>query len=491
MRLRAVTKSAACALAFASLAGCSLAPETQLPAPRVPTSWPLGDAYLAQSEASLPVVTYADVFRDARLQQLIGSALANNRDLRIAFANLTAARAQVRVVRSGQFPEIGVSAGATATRGSTSSTQTGNFGSDIRQRYALQGGVSAFELDLFGRLANATEAQRDRAFATEAVARTVRTALVADIASAWATYAADRDLLAIAQGIATNARESVRLTTLRLQGGIAPRTDLSQAQQVLASAEQSIAEQTAALAQDANLLRLLVGDEIDRALLPAGLTEIAASFAALAPGLDSRVLLRRPDVIEAEYLLRAANADIGVARAQLFPSISLTGLLGLASSALTNVFSGDAFNFTAGANVGYSLFDAGGRRANIAVSEAQRDAALAAYERSIQTAFRETADALADQGTLGERQRAARDGAAAAATNARLTEARYRNGIDNFLDSLIAQRNLFAAQQQVAGIELANLLNRAELYRVLGGDDLGAVGPVEAREAAGASNARP
>ena len=460
------------AIALTALTGCSLAPETRLPPPPVPTSWPIGDAYLAQSEASLPVVTYADVFRDARLRQLIKSALANNRDLRGAYANLAAARAQVRVVRSAQFPEIGVSAGATASRGSTSSSQTSNTGGDIRGRYAIQGGVSGFEIDLFGKLANATAAQRDRAFATEAVARTVRTALVADVAGTWATYAADRDLLAIAGSTARNARESVRLTELRLLGGIAPRTDLSQAQQVLASAKQAIAEQTAALAQDANLLRLLVGGDVDPSLLPAGLTEIAASFAALAPGLDSRVLLHRPDVIGAEYQLRAANADIGVARAQLFPSLSLTGLLGLASTALSSVFTGGAFNFTVGADAGYTIFDSGGRRANVAVTEAQRDAALAGYERAIQTAFRETADALAVQGTLAERARAARDNAAAAATSARLTDARYRNGIDTFLDSLIAQRSLFAAQQQLANIELAGLLNRATLYRVLGGDDL-------------------
>ena len=463
-------------VALAGLAGCSLAPETRLPDLPVPASWPVGDAYLAQSEASLPAITYADVFRDQRLQRIIQSALANNRDLRVAYANLAAARAQVRVVRSAQFPELGVTVGGTATRGSSSSSiQTGTgtvvtTGGGVRERYSVQGGVSSFELDLFGKLANATAAQRDRAFATEAVARTVRTGLVADIATAWATYAADRDLLAIAQATAHNARESVRLTDLRLQGGIAPRIDLSQAQQVLASAQQAIAEQTAALAQDANLLRLLVGADTDPALLPAGLTEIAPSFAPPAAGLDSRVLLRRPDVIAAEYQLRAANADIGVARAQLFPSLSLTGLLGLASSALGDLFTGDAFSFTAGADAGLTIFDAGGRRANVAVTQAQRDAALATYEKSIQTAFRETADALADEGTLGERERAARANVDAAATTARLTEARYRNGIDSFLDSLIAQRTLFGAQQQLAAIELANLLNRATLYRVLGGD---------------------
>lgn len=454
------------AVGVASLGGCSLAPATRLPPPPVPASWPVGDAYLAQNEANLPLVSYRDMFRDARLQQLIDAALVENRDLRVAYANLAAARARVRVRRADQFPSVGVGAGVTLSR---SGTDRGN--SETRTSYELQGGVSGFELDLFGRLANATAAERDRAFASEAVARTVRLALVADIAGAWATYAADRDLLAIAQATAANARESVRLTELRLVGGIAPRTDLAQAQQVLAGAEQSIAEQTALLAQDVNLLRLLVGREIDPALLPGGLPEISSAYAQPPAGLDSRVLLRRPDVIEAEFLLRAANADIGVARAALFPRVSLTGLLGLASRALGDLFTGGAFNFTTGADAAFTLFDAGGRRAGVAVSEAQRDAALAAYEGAIQTAFRETADALADQGTLGERARAAAASRDAAATEARLTEARYRNGVDSFLDSLVAQRSLFTARQQQVAVELATLLNRVTLYRVLGGDE--------------------
>ena len=456
------------ASALLSVSACSLAPPLQMPEPPVPQSWPVGDTYLARNEAALPVVTYSDVFRDPRLQRLIETALVENRDLRTAYANLAAARAQVRVVRAGQFPEVGVNAGVSTSRNGASGTTVG--AGETRTSYNLQGGVSAFELDLFGRLADATEAQRQRAFATEAVARTIRVALIAEIATAYATYAADRDLLSIAEATAASARESVRLTRLRLEGGVAPRTDLSQAQQVLASAEQAIAEQTGALAQDANLLRLLVGADVDGALLPAGLDEVEASYANLPPGLDSRILLRRPDVIEAEYLLRAANADIGVARAALFPNISLTGLLGLASTALGSLFTGDAFTFSAGASGGYSIFDAGGRRAGVAVSEAQRDAAIATYEGTIQTAFREIADALADQGSLAARQRAASANVEAAATTAHLTEARYRNGIDSFLDSLIAQRSLFTARQQLAAIRLAELTNRAALYRVLGGD---------------------
>lgn len=446
------------ALPLALLLGaCSMAPAYVQPELPVPESWPQGDAYLTQSEAALPTYSYTDVFRDQRLQTLIGKALLDNRDLRIAAANIAEARAQVRVTRAAQFPEIAVS-------GSADVDDNGG------QRYALQGGISAFELDLFGRLRNATDAQRDRALATEASARSIRIGLVADLASAWTTYAADKDLLAIAEETAANAQRSVDLTQLRLDGGIAPRTDLRQAEQVLATAQGDLAQQKAALAEDENLLRLLVGSEIDPALLPSGLAEVMGTVQALPAGTNSEILLRRPDVVEAEYQLRAANADIGVARAQLFPTISLTGLLGLASDALGSLFSGGAFTATAGADARYAIFDGGAARGNVAVNEARKDAALASYEKAIQTAFREVADALATHGTIEERQRAARENTEAAADTANLTDARYRGGIDSFLANLVAQRSLYTARRQEVAISLIAVQNRIELYRVLGGD---------------------
>jgi multidrug efflux system outer membrane protein len=444
------------AVSALALAGCSLAPAYQRPAAPVPASLPQGGAYPAPAE-SLPAVSYRELFRDPRLQALIAQAMANNRDLRIAAANLAAARAQVRVTRSAQFPQVDASASATAR----------SKGSDS---YALQGGVSSFELALFGRLANATAAERERALASEADARTVRIGLVADLTEAWIAYAQDRDLLAIAEDTAANAAKAVQLTRLRLEGGIAPRTDLRQAEQVLDTAQGDVALQKTALAQDVNLIRLLLGGDVDPALLPGSLAEISAQFAALSPGTSSEVLLLRPDVEQAEHLLKAANADIGVARAELFPRISLTGLLGLASNALASLFSGGAFTATAGADAAYTIFDAGGRRANVAVSEAQRNAALATYEKAIQTAFREVSDVLAVRGTIGDRLAAARANTSAAADVARLTDARYREGIENFLASLDAQRSLYTARRQEAAVNAASLQNVVELYRALGAD---------------------
>lgn len=443
-----------------ALSACSMAPDYARPAQPTPVSWPAGDAYLVQREASIPAISYRDIFRDTRLQALVEQALENNRDLRIAAANLAAARAQVRVQRGQQLPEIGVAAGVDRVRSDGDSTTN----------YVLSGGITAFELDLFGRLANATQAERQRALGSEAAARTVRLALVSDIASVWGTYATDAELLRIAESTAANARRSVELTRARLRGGIAPRTDVRQAELVLATAEGDIASLQTRLAQDINLLQLLVGAPVDKALLTADLDEVVASIATLPAGTSSEVLLRRPDVLEAEYELRAANADIGVARAELFPTISLTAIFGLASGALDGLFTSGAFSRTIGGTARYSIFSGGSASANVDVSEARRDAVLAGYELAIQTAFREVADALARQGTIAEELRAATMGVTATSDNARLAEARYRGGIDGFLDSLVAQRSLYSAQQTEAATRLALVQNRIALYRALGGD---------------------
>ena len=428
----------------------------------VPASWPTGDAYLRQSEAVLPAVTYRDIFRDPRLQALIEQALVNNRDLAVAAANIAAAREQVRIQRAQQLPQVDAGVGATGA----------DNGSDKSARYQAGLSIPSFEVDLFGRLRSLTDVQRNRYLATEAAARATRLALVSDIADAWLTYAADSSLLSIAQDTVTSAEKSVKLTRARLEGGIAPRTDLRQAEQVLENAKADAADQRTALAQDVNLLRLLVGAEVDPTLLPASIDQAAPTVAELPAGLDSQILLRRPDVVEAEYQLRASNAQIGAARAALFPRISLTGLLGFASSALTRLFSGGSFAWSAGADATYTIFQAGAGRANVRLTEAQKAAAIATYQRTIQQAFREVADALARRGTIGEQLRARQAQREAAADTYLLTEARYRNGIDSFLGSLDAQRSYYAAQRTLVLSRLEAATNLVDLYRSLGGDSL-------------------
>lgn len=468
-----------------ALAGCSMDPRLETPAAPVPASWPVGDAYLKANEAALPAVTWQDIFRDPRLQKLIAQGLANNRDLRIAAANIAAARAQYRIQRADRLPELDAGAGATVSHGSSTGTTTASS-SGTRTSFSADVSVPAFELDLFGRVASLTRAEQNNWFATEAAARATRLTLVGDIASAWLNYAADASLLKIAQDTAANAERSVKLTELRLKGGIAPRTDLAQAQQTLASAQSDVAQQTTALAQDVNALRLLVGAEIDPALLSSAIEEAAPTVAELPAGVDSGVLLRRPDVVQAEYQLRAANAEIGAARAALFPRISLTGLLGLASNALTGLFSGGGFHWSGGPSASYPIFNAGAGKAGVERTEAQRDAALATYEKSIQTAFREVADALARRGTIGDQLKADTSNLAAAQDSYRLAEARYRGGIDNFLANLVAQRSYYAAQKGLVSTRLIEATNLVTLYRTLGGDSLltvtaGGPQPVTAR----------
>ncbi len=490
-------------IASSALAGCSLAPKyvrTELP---TPPSWPVGDAYLRQSEAALPAFTYRDVFKDPRLQQIIVQALANNRDLRVAAANIAAARAQYRIQRADLLPQIdasgrytysgggnGARSTATSNTGTGTGTGTGGTGtgtggtgtggtgtggtvvssSNSNSAFSVDLGTTAFELDLFGRIRSLTGAALNRYFQTEAAARATRLTLVGDIADAWLTYASDQSLLKIAQDTVTSSQRSVTLTQARLRGGVAPRTDLRQAQQILFTAQSDLATQKTALAQDINALQLLVGAPVDTALLPGSIEQALPTVATLPAGLDSSILLRRPDVVQAEYELRATNAEIGAARAELFPRVSLTGLLGFASSALTSLFSGGAFNYSVAPSISYPIFRAGAGVANVAYTKAQRDAALATYEKSIQTAFQETADALARQGTIAEQLAANVNFASAAQDTYRLSDARYRGGIDTFLNSLDAQRSLYTAQRNLVATQLVGASNRVTLYRVLGGD---------------------
>ena len=446
------------------LGGCmSMEPAYVRPEPSVPESWPAGDAYLRQTEAELPIVSHRDIFRDPRLHRLIEQGLANNQDLAAAAANIAAARAQYRIQRAELFPQVDASAGITGINTDAGGTSAS---------YSTGVGVPSFELDLFGRVRSLSKAQLNRYFASEAAARATRLALVADIADAWLSYGADASLLAIAEDTAASARRSVVLTRARLEGGVAPRTDLRQAELVLYTAEASVARQRTALAQDVNLLQLLVGAPIDPALLPHSIDEAAATIHPLPAGVSSMVLLRRPDVMQAEFQLRSANATIGAARAELFPRISLTGLLGMASNSLTGLFSGGAFGWNASADANYSIFRAGAGIANVQLSEAERDAAVANYRKTVQTAFREVSDALARQGTASTELRARESQNASAADNYRLSEARYRAGIDSFILTLDSQRNYFAVQQTLVQTRLEVASNLVDLYRALGGDAL-------------------
>jgi multidrug efflux system outer membrane protein len=469
------TRIIAALIAVTALAGCNLMPRYQRPAPAIPASWPAGDAYLRASEASLPKVGYRDIFRDPALQALIERAIANNQDVRLALANVAAARGLLGVQRAQQLPRIDGSAGVTVS-GSDSAQSTGASGSSganssrTSTSYDLGIGLSAFEIDLFGRLRSLSESALQDYLATEAAVRATRLSLVAEVANAYLTLATDRSLLAIAGQTVTTAARSVELTRMRLSGGIAPRTDLRQAETVLAQARSDIANLTAVVAQDRNALELLVGAPVSDADLATSIESVDGLLAELPAGLDSAILLRRPDVVQAEYRLRSASARIGAARAAFFPRISLTAVAGLASGALSSLFSAGAFAWSVQPSLVLPIFDAGTNRGNLDATVAQRDAAVAQYQKTIQTAFREVSDALARRGTIGNQFDAQAQLEAAARDNAALAEARYREGIDSFLTSLDAQRTLYTAQRSLATTRLVRAGNLVELYRALGGD---------------------
>ena len=448
---------------------CSMEPTYVRPNPAIPNSWPVGDPYLAQAEVGLPVLTYSQVFQDPRLQSLIAQALSNNRDLMIAASNIAAAREQYHIQRAQLLPTVNAVTGVSAS-GDKSNGVDANYNAGIQ--------VPSFEIDLFGRVRSLTHVQLQRYLATEAGARATRLTLVADIANAWLNEAADSSLRLIAEQTVASAEKSVRLTKLRLAGGVAPRTDLDQAQQILAVAQADVARQRTAVAQDVNALQLLVGAPIIKRLLAGSIDEAFGKIAPVPAGLDSYVLLRRPDVMEAEFQLRAENAQIGAARAALFPRITLTGLLGVATGALGSLFTGGALGWTAGANAAYTIFQGGAGHANVRLSEAQRNAAVASYQKAIQSAFRDVSDALARRGTMNDEIAARQRNQAAAADNYTLTEARYRAGIDPFLTVLVAQRSLYTSQQQMVQTKLIAAQNIVDTYQAIGGDTLLQTTPV-------------
>ena len=456
---RALLSLAALATA---LAGCNLAPHTAPPGDAAPAQWPTGAAYppVAPGQAGLP---WRSTFGDARLQQVIATALARNADLAVTLATVAEARAQYQVARAYQLPAIAGSADASLTRGLTQHGQNS-------QLFEAGVGASAFEIDLFGRVRNQSRQALEAYLATASGARAARLTLVANVATAWLTLAADRDLLAIAAQTQASAGRSLALQQSLFNAGLANGSDLASAQTVVETAASDLASQTTLVAQDRNALERLAGGPVADDLLPAGLAEVDAAIAVTPAGLSSDVLLRRPDVVEAEHQIRGSDAAIGAARAAFFPQISLTSAIGVAAPALASLFSGGALAFT-GAGTGTLPLIGGPTQGNLELARAQNAAALAGYKVAVQNAFRDVADALARRGTI-DAQRAAQDrlvGAAARATH--LADVAWRAGTGGFLAVLIAERTEYAARQSRTRTLLADLANRVTLYSAIGDDE--------------------
>ncbi len=408
------------------------------------------------------------LFTDARLRTLVEQALTNNRDLRVAILNIEKARAQYQVNGAAQFPTVSLGASNASARTPASVSLLGVEATTHRND--LNVGITSYEVDLFGRVRNMKESALAQYLATEEARQSQELSLIAEVASSYLTLAADKLRLKLARDTLDSQEASYRLTQARWQQGAAAQLDVYQAATSVEAARADEATYKSRVAQDINALELLIGAPLAESLQPP--TELAA-IAELPPvpaQTPSDVLQNRPDVLQAEHMLRAANADIGSARAAFFPRISLTAAAGVASDSLSGLWRSGAEAWSLSPSVSLPLFDAGGNRARLDVTKAQYAIELARYEKTIQTAFREVADALAEAGTLDERRRAQDALADASEHSYRIYEGRYRGGADTYVNVLTAQRSMYAAQQQQISVRLAQQINRVTLYKVLGGE---------------------
>ncbi|WP_260928161.1 efflux transporter outer membrane subunit [Novosphingobium sp. 9] len=474
IKTSALTRTAALLAPGLLLAGCNMAPKyvrPDLPVPATPAVvsgvQSTAETASAVTDQTLPL-GWERFFTDARLRQVLQLSLANNRDLRIAIAHVAEARAQAKVQGAELFPTI--AAGGTAEIERTPPGLGATGGDATRYNlYQAQVGVSAWEVDLFGRVRNLTQAAQETYFASAETRRAAQVTLVSEVADAWLQIGADRQQLEIAKNTAAAYEQTLKITQGRAAMGVASDLDVHQAETSYQQARADIASLTTSVAQDRNALDLLVGATVDDALLPNGQNGDDATIAQLPAGLASTVLLKRPDVVSAEHQLRSADANIGAARAAFFPQISLTAAFGTLSLGLSNLFGHNSQNWSVEPSVTLPIFDAGRNLGNLRYAKAERDEMVATYEKAVQTAFREVADALARRATIGDQLDADTKQASAANSALTIAQARYEKGVDTFLTTLDSQRTLYTAQQALVSTQLEKQTNAVELYRALGG----------------------
>ena len=459
-RSRRGVRALACAAPLLWLAACqNLQPALPEARPDIPAAWPVAGAAPTEAGKAPYDIGWRDFFRDERLTRLVAQALNNNRDLRVAILNIQRARALYGVQASESRPGTTVGAGLTRSGGGTApSVATWNATLGV-----------AWELDIWGRVASLSEAALQQFLAQEQNAKAVQIGLVADVAGLYLTLATDRELLRISQATLANLESAARLMQRRFDLGAVSALELDQSRTLVESARADVARFTGQIGLDRNALRLLVGGDIDPANLPAGFDLAVSGAAPLPAGVPSEALLRRPDVVQAEFALRAANANIGAARAAYFPTISLTASAGTASRDLSDLFQSNTGVWSFIPTLRLPIFQGPRLDNNLAVANTDRDLALARYEKVIQTGFREVSDALVQTGALRERRQALEALLAAARRAEGVARARYEAGRDSFLTLLDAQRTLYSAQQGLVALQLAEQVNRITLYRVLGG----------------------
>jgi multidrug efflux system outer membrane protein len=429
-------------------------------------------------------IGWREFFPDPQLQQLIVLALANNRDLRIAALNVQSAQAQYRIQRAQQFPTIDASAveqveripvgvleaevppgAGGAGRGTASALPSGITG----HTYNVGVGFTSYELDLFGRIRSLSHAALHEYFSSGETRRSVQLTLVAEVAAAYATVLADQTLLGITRDTLKSQEESYALTQKMFGGGTTTELALRQAESTVDTARVNLAQYNRQLAQDGDALQLLLGAPIPDGIDFSNGLDRGNLVAELEQGIPSDVLVGRPDILAAEHQLMAANAQIGAARSAFLPSIALTGNFGSESAQLSGLFKGGSRAWTFSPQISVPIFAGGANVATLQATKIARDTAVAQYEKAIQTAFREVADALVARGTLDEQLGAQQSLATASAAAYRLADMRYRGGVDSYLSALDAQRTLYSAQLQLQTVRLARLQNLVTLYKALGG----------------------
>lgn len=449
------------------LSACAaLEPGYERPTLPTPNAWPESASAPTPGQAALP--DWRAFFADEKLTTLIALALEENRDLRIAALNIERARAQYGVQRAQSVPAVS----AVGSGDITGVTPGGQGGQTVERQYSAGVGVTNFELDLFGRVRSLNRASLQRYFATADARDSVQIALIAEVANAYLSYAGDLELLRLARETADSQQQSLSLTEQRFEAGIASMLDVNRARTIVETARADVARFTAQTARDENALALLLGAPLPENLRPTAIADVRFGVEELPPGLPSDVLLNRPDVREAEHGLRAANANIGAARAAFFPRITLTGFAGEIDPQFENLFSGvsnEIWSFAP--QISIPIFQGGALTSQLGVATSDRDIAVAQYERAIQIAFREVADALATRAAIGDELAARERLAQAAGETYRLSDARYREGVDNYLSVLDAQRSAYAAQQGLVTARVARGTNFVTLYKTLGGGE--------------------
>lgn len=471
-RLPRAAALAPLALAVA-LSACSFAPKYERPVLPVATDWPIppsgeGVAAGTSGGASAAAVGWRDFFRDPQLQGLIGQALENNRDLRAAIYNIEAARAQYNVQRSQLAPSIGV--GATGQRARTPGELSPTGEAVVSSQYQVGVQMPVFEIDLFGRIRNLSEAALNQYLATEESRRNVQILLISQVAEAYLNLLAADVQIDLARRTAQSRQESFGLVERRVTAGVGSELELNQARTLLESARSNLYAAQRARMQANNALRLLTGGgQVESTETVQASFILGDLLAEIPAGLPSDVLLGRPDVLGAEFNLISANANIGAARAAFFPTISLTALFGTASAQLSGLFGGGSHTWSFSPQIAMPIFAGGSLRGQLALAEARRNIAVAQYEGTIQQAFREVADALAGTATYAQQLQAEDSLVAAARRTVELSQLRYDSGVDNYLVVQDAQRTLFQAQQQLVATRLAEQANRVALYKALGG----------------------